>query len=323
MLSYRALDDASARVAGLLASRGVGPGDRVGIMLPNVPLFPVIYYGILRLGATVVPMNVLLKGRETAHYLKDPGAKAVFAWQSFAEHAQTGAAEAAAECIEVEPEDFARLLQDAEPHSAVTPRDGSETAVILYTSGTTGVPKGAELSHDNLAHNCRAAAGLFGIGAATVTLGALPLFHSFGQTCAMNATICVGGCLTLIPRFDPAKALEVIERDRVSVFEGVPTMYGALLNDPRRRRRRRVVAAGLRVRRRVAAARAHARVRGEVLDDHPRGLRPVGDRARRVASTIPTASARRDRSARRSRAWRCGSSARMARSCPPARSARS
>ncbi|HVF79284.1 MAG TPA: AMP-binding protein, partial [Solirubrobacteraceae bacterium] len=184
--SYRALDDASARVAGLLASRGVGPGDRVGIMLPNVPLFPIIYYGILRLGATVVPMNVLLKGRETAHYLKDPGAKAVFAWQAFAEHAQTGAAEAGAECIEAEPEGFARLLQDAEPHTAVTPRDGSETAVILYTSGTTGVPKGAELSHDNLAHNCRAAAGLFGIGAATVTLGALPLFHSFGTAASLG-----------------------------------------------------------------------------------------------------------------------------------------
>ena len=177
-------------------------------------------------------MNVLLKGRETAHYLKDPGAKAVFAWAGFVEHAQTGADEAGAECIEVVPGEFEQLLADAEPQLEVAPRDGSETAVILYTSGTTGTPKGAELSHDNLAHNCRASAGLFRMGAATVTLGSLPLFHSFGQTCAMNATICAGGCLTLIPRFDPAKALEVIERDRVNVFEGVPTMYGAILNDP-------------------------------------------------------------------------------------------
>jgi long-chain acyl-CoA synthetase len=232
VLSYAALDDASARVAGLLSARGIGPGDRVGMMLPNVPLFPVLYYGILRLGATVVPMNVLLKGRETAHYLTDPGAKAVFAWEPFAEHARTGAAEAGAECIEVEPGAFEQLLGQTEPLREVAPCDGSETAVILYTSGTTGVPKGAELSHDNLAHNCRAAAGLFGLGAASVTLGSLPLFHSFGQTCAMNGTICAGGCLTLIPRFDPGKALEVIERDRVNVFMGVPTMYGAILNAP-------------------------------------------------------------------------------------------
>ena len=232
VLSYAALDDACARVAGMLAARGVVAGDRVGIMLPNVPLFAVIYYGILRLGATVVPMNVLLKGRETAHYLKDPGAKAVFAWSAFAEHARTGAEEAGAECIEVVPGEFEQQLAATEPQREVTPRDGSETAVILYTSGTTGVPKGAELSHANLAHNCRASAGLFRMGAATVTLGSLPLFHSFGQTCAMNATISAGGCLTLIPRFDPGKALEVIERDRVNVFEGVPTMYGAILNDP-------------------------------------------------------------------------------------------
>jgi long-chain acyl-CoA synthetase len=232
VLSYAALDDASARVAGLLAARGIGPSDRVGIMLPNVPLFAVVYYGILRLGAAVVPMNVLLKGRETAHYLKDPGAKLVFAWAAFAEHAQTGAAEAGAECVEVVPGEFERMLAEVEPLTEVAVGDGSETAVILYTSGTTGVPKGAELSHDNLAHNCKVAVGLFGLGGETVTLGSLPLFHSFGQTCAMNATICAGGCLTLIPRFDPAKALEVIERDRVNVFEGVPTMYGAILNDP-------------------------------------------------------------------------------------------
>ena len=232
VLSYAALDDASARVARLLAQRGIGPGDRVGVMLPNVPLFVVVYYGILRLGAVVVPMNVLLKGRETAHYLTDPGARAVLAWEPFAEHARTGADEAGAECIEVLAGTFEQTLAAVEPLAGVAAREGSETAVILYTSGTTGTPKGAELSHDNLAHNCRAASGLFGIGSNTVTLGALPLFHSFGQTCAMNATICVGGCLTLIPRFDAGKALEVIERDGVSVFEGVPTMYGAILNHP-------------------------------------------------------------------------------------------
>ena len=125
VLSYTALDAASARVAGLLAARGVTAGDRIGIMLPNVPYFPVAYYGILRLGAVVVPMNVLLKGRETAFYLKDPGAKAVFAWADFAEHAQTGAEHAGAECIEVAPGAFEQLLATAEPLPEVVPRDGA------------------------------------------------------------------------------------------------------------------------------------------------------------------------------------------------------
>src|SRR5262249_10553482 len=107
-------------------------------------------------------------------------------------------------------------------------------AVILYTSGTTGTPKGAELTHSNLRRNTDVARGLFDLDDGAITLGALPLFHSFGQTCAMNATIAGGGTLTLIPRFDPEKALEIIQRDRVTVFEGVPTMYSAMLNLPNR-----------------------------------------------------------------------------------------
>jgi len=102
--------------------------------------------------------------------------------------------------------------------------------VILYTSGTTGKPKGAELTHDNLSSNISAAVELFGLGQGDVIFGGLPLFHSFGQTCTMNAAICSGAAVTLLPRFDPAKALEIIERDGCTVFEGVPTMYGALLH---------------------------------------------------------------------------------------------
>jgi long-chain acyl-CoA synthetase len=139
---------------------------------------------------------------------------------------------AGAECIEVEPGAFEQLLRAAEPQRAVAAREDGDSAVILYTSGTTGIPKGAELAHGSLARNCEVAVALFTLGPDTVTLGALPLFHTFGQTCAMNATLAAGGCLTLLPRFDPGRALEVIARDRVSVFEGVPTMYGALLHDP-------------------------------------------------------------------------------------------
>ena len=113
------------------------------------------------------------------------------------------------------------------------PRAGDDTAVILYTSGTTGTPKGAELTHDNLRLNCTTTATtLIGISEQDVVLGALPLFHSFGQTCGLNAAVAHGSCLTLIPRFDPVKALEIIARDQVTVLEGVPTMYHAMLNAP-------------------------------------------------------------------------------------------
>jgi long-chain acyl-CoA synthetase len=231
-VSYRALDEASARVAKLLCDRGVRPGDRVGVMLPNVPYFPIACYGILRAGG-VVPMNVLFKSRETGFYLSDPEAKAVFAWQDFAEAAQAGADVAGAECIVVKPGDFEHLLGSVQdPSEGVEPRADGDTAVILYTSGTTGKPKGAELTHGNLSKNADVALGLFGLTAEDVIFGGLPLFHSFGQTCGMNAAIAAGACLTLVPRFEPAKVLDVIGRDKVTVFEGVPTMYGALLNDP-------------------------------------------------------------------------------------------
>src|SRR4051794_40141547 len=234
VFDYRPRDQASARVATLLKSKGLERGDRVGIMLPNVPYFPVAYYGVLRAGGVVVPMNVLLKAREVGFYLSDPGAKIVFAWHDFAEAAETGAKDAGAELILVEPGKIEQTIFEHEPDPDVAERADDDTAVILYTSGTTGKPKGAELTHANLRRNAEIAAGLFDLDETVVALGALPLFHSFGQTCGMNATITAGGCLTLIPRFEPAKALEIIQRDKVTVFEGVPTMYGAMLHEPAR-----------------------------------------------------------------------------------------
>jgi long-chain acyl-CoA synthetase len=231
-LSYAALDEAADRVAGLLRARGVEPGDRVGIMLPNVAYFPICYYGALRAGAAVVPMNVLLKEREVAFYLSDSGAKVLLAWHQFADAAHAGAEQTEAECVLVEPGEFETLLERCQPSPEVEARRPDDTAVILYTSGTTGTPKGAELTHDNLLRNVEVTVGVFGLDERAVTLGALPFFHAFGQTCALNDTISVGGCLTLIPRFDGGKALEILERDRVTVFEGVPTMYAAMLHHP-------------------------------------------------------------------------------------------
>jgi long-chain acyl-CoA synthetase len=231
-LNYALLNEASARIAGELKSRGLERGDRVGIMLPNVPYFPVVYYGVLRAGGVVVPMNVLLKGRECAFYLKDPGAKIMFGWHDFGEAAHAGAEQAGADVIDVKPGEFEQLVMAATPDHDVADVAGDDTAVILYTSGTTGTPKGAELTHDNLRTNAQITQRLGSSDENDTILGALPLFHSFGQTCGMNGAVTAGARLSLIPRFDPGKALEIIQRDKVTIFQGVPTMYVAMLNHP-------------------------------------------------------------------------------------------
>jgi long-chain acyl-CoA synthetase len=234
VLTWEQLAGASAHAAGLLAEEGVQPGDRVGLMLPNVPQFPVLYYGILRAGGIVVPMNVLLKEREVAYYLEDSGAKLLLAWEGMFDAAQAGAEKAGAKAIKVDFEEFVQRLGAATPRHEIADRGGEDTAVLLYTSGTTGSPKGAELTHDNLRSNADTSASLYDGGPDDVMLGALPLFHAFGQTCAMNVSVVTGACLSLIPRFEPEKALEIFERDKVTIFLGVPTMYGAMLHAPGR-----------------------------------------------------------------------------------------
>jgi long-chain acyl-CoA synthetase len=180
-VSYGMLDDATARVATLLRSKGVEVGDRVGVMLPNVPHFPIVFFGAQRAGAVVVPMNVLLKEREVGFYLEDSGAKVLFAWSGFAEAAEEGAAAAGAECVLVDPETFLAMLGKAEPVDDVVERAGDDTAVILYTSGTTGTPKGAELTHDGLTKNVEVSQELFSVTPDDVIFGGLPLFHVFGS----------------------------------------------------------------------------------------------------------------------------------------------
>jgi long-chain acyl-CoA synthetase len=233
--SYRELDDQSAQVAGLLAARGIAPGTPIGIMLPNVPEFASVYYGILRTGAVVVPMNPLLKAREIAYYLGDSGAPVIFAWHVTAPEVEIGAKEAGAEAILVDPATFPDILATASPAPQVVDRAAYDTAVVLYTSGTTGHPKGAELTHANLINNVEvSAADLFQLGPDDLIFGGLPLFHAFGQTCTLNAAIMTGASLTVLPRFDAAKALGILADERVTIFAGVPTMFSALLHVPDR-----------------------------------------------------------------------------------------
>jgi long-chain acyl-CoA synthetase len=233
--TYGDLDAQSARVAGLLASRGVGPGIPVGVMLPNVPEFAAVYYGVLRAGGMVVPMNPLLKAREVAYYLSDSGAPLIFAWHAISDEVEIGAKQADAEAILVDPASFGDLLATVPPEPAVVDRAADDTAVLLYTSGTTGRPKGAELTHANLISNVHITQDeLLQLSPDDVIFGGLPLFHSFGQTCTLNVAVLMGACLTLLPRFDPAQALRLLAEQHVTVFAGVPTMYSALLHVPDR-----------------------------------------------------------------------------------------
>ena len=235
-LNYGLLEQAAMRMAGILRQHGVTAGDRVALMIPNVPHFVVAYYGILRAGAIVVPLNVLNRRREVEYYLRDCDARLLLVWHDFAAEADPAAAAAGCQTISIVAGEFEQTLFQTEPVTEMVEREPTDTAVLLYTSGTTGTPKGAELTQANMLTNCRATQGLFDMDTDTIILGALPLFHSFGQTCGMNTCLVSGGTLTLLPRFDPVKALEIIERDRVTVFEGVPSMYGAMLNAPDRER---------------------------------------------------------------------------------------
>src|SRR5262249_7374903 len=187
-LSYTELDDTVARFAGWLRTRGVLPGDRVGLMVVNSLEFAITYYGVLRAGAVVVPMNVLCKRREVAYHLSDAGARLLIASRVCAEAAESGAVQAGAEYLLIDAGELDRVTRDVAPWP-LGERDGDDTAVILYTWGTTGRSKGAELTHANLGRNAEMAQRIIGLDTSSVVLGALPLFHAFGQTCTLNASL--------------------------------------------------------------------------------------------------------------------------------------
>jgi long-chain acyl-CoA synthetase len=248
--TYAELHAVAHRFAGVLTGLGVRPGDRVAMMLPNIPEFTVVYFGILCAGATVVPINVLAVAGEVAYFLQQSGASALVAWEDFWT-AASGGREAAERCRDLVmitrpgtavPDgalDYRHLMAKATPLGDTAATMPDDTAVILYTSGTTGRPKGAELTHFNLYSNAQWCAErsksvppdrwlTFGPG--HVGLAVLPLYHSFGQTCVQNAMLFTGAAISYLPRFSADDALEAIARDRVTYFAGVPTMYFALLH---------------------------------------------------------------------------------------------
>jgi long-chain acyl-CoA synthetase len=243
-LTYADVDATANRVANLLRSRGIGRGDRVLVLCPNIPDFVAIYFGILKAGAVVVPVNTLLKSRELEYHLRDSEAVAFFCFagtpdlhsgdegrQAFA--AVDGCRELFVVGNSADPaEQLSTHVADQSTANPGALADESDVAVILYTSGTTGQPKGAQLSHSNLLMNALASMRLLDVTASThdTHLLALPLFHSFGSTVQMNAGFAAGSTLVLMPRFDPKAALQLMLANEVTVFAGVPTMYWALLN---------------------------------------------------------------------------------------------
>ncbi|MEO8074779.1 MAG: long-chain fatty acid--CoA ligase [Acidobacteriota bacterium] len=250
-ITYAELNARASKVAGALVTLGIGPGDHVALSCPNLPWFPIAYYGILKAGAVVLPLNVMLKPREVAYHLKDADAKALLAFEGTPQLPLAAIAREACEasgCPQlvimtsdpaapspVAPAVTLDQLMREQPSAFETrPRRPDDTAVILYTSGTTGHPKGAQLTHENMLLNAAVSRDVLQPGAIggleqNVSLITLPLFHSTAQTCQMNAGFYGGYRIVLLPRFDPALVLQTIVQEQVGFWIGVPTMYWALL----------------------------------------------------------------------------------------------
>ncbi|WP_030949967.1 long-chain-fatty-acid--CoA ligase [Streptomyces sp. NRRL S-646] len=250
-ITYAALDAAANRVANLLASRGIQPGDKVALSCPNVPHFSSVYFGILKAGAAVVPLNVLLRSGEIAYHLADSDAKAYFAFEGtpelpIAQAAWEGfrATEGCTEFFLIEsdgaapagggsrtPESYQVVVAEQPVTFRTVERDEDDTAVVLYTSGTTGHPKGAELRHRNVYDNALVGRDLFAAdpGRPDTYLCVLPLFHAFGQTVVQNGAFAFGGTIVMQPRFEAQAALRLMLAHDVTFFAGVPTMYWGLL----------------------------------------------------------------------------------------------
>jgi long-chain acyl-CoA synthetase len=255
--TYGQLNALACQVANGLVALGIQPGDHVALACPNLPFFPVVYFGILKAGAVVVPLNVLFKPREIAYHLRDSDARALFVFEGTPELAMARMAREACDevpgCAELvvmtadpaapAPVERARtiwqLIAGQPDRFETCPTRPDDTAVILYTSGTSGQPKGAELTHFNIWMNGAVSRDLMApmidarLDGTNVALITLPLFHSTGQVAQMVASLIGGFAITLVPRFDPATVLKVIDRDRANFWIGVPTMYWALLQHVR------------------------------------------------------------------------------------------
>ena len=238
--SYARVDEISGRVATSLRNLGLDRGDKVAVQLPNLPHFLFAYFGILKAGGVMVPLNPLLRAPEVSYHLEDSDARLLITFETFAEEAVLGARdiEGLTTYVVNLPGNDQRPsgtkpfdeLYFADDTGEIEPTNADDTAVIIYTSGTTGRPKGAELTHFQLFMNCTVAGELFGFRDDDVGMAVLPMFHVFGLSSVLNVSVRFGGTVVLVPRFDADTVVEELARHRCTVFSGVPTMYIGLLH---------------------------------------------------------------------------------------------
>ena len=241
--TYRELWDETRAYAGALRDRGIGRGDRVAMLIPNVPDFARVYYAALSLGAIVVPVHLLFKADEIAYVLRDSAADLLVVAAPLLGEAVPAASASGVPLLTVllpagAGVDLPRLEAEASaalPIVRHTPVGPLEAATILYTSGTTGTPKGAVGSHLSIIEQVHCTLiDAFDLRATDVVFGGLPLFHTFGQTAVMNIAFRVGAAVVLLPRFDADEALALMVRLDATVFTAVPTMYVGMLEAARR-----------------------------------------------------------------------------------------
>ncbi|MEB8343761.1 long-chain-fatty-acid--CoA ligase [Streptomyces endophyticus] len=225
--TYGQLSERACAVRELLDTHTVRPGDRVLLVAPSVPEFAMAYYGILAAGVIAVTANTMATERELTYMARDADVRLVLAWSALAPAARRTADE-----LGVPFRELREGLDGIAPASAAPeplPADAHDTAAILYTSGTTGKPKGAQLTHGNLASCAAIFCDIHAIGPDDRAVTGLPLFHVFGQACVMGTTMRAGGSLTLLERFDAGAMTALIRRDRPTFIAGVPTMWNAML----------------------------------------------------------------------------------------------
>jgi long-chain acyl-CoA synthetase len=238
-ITYGKLAGMVNRFASALQGVGIGRGERVAILLPNLPHFTISYYGAAAIGAIAVPANPLLKAPELAYIWGDAGVKLVVTLPQLLDATLEAAHQVGIQhvvCVGPREElpdgvrTFDEFLSSGSPEPpSVVPPEPNDPAVFIYTSGTTGRPKGAVLSHKNLLTNCRQIQDVLEFGPEDNLLCVLPLFHSFAGTVCQNASLFGGAHFTCLEQFQPARVLDAIEKTGVTIFPGVPAMYAAIL----------------------------------------------------------------------------------------------
>ncbi|OQX57321.1 hypothetical protein B5M50_05960 [candidate division KSB1 bacterium 4484_219] len=237
-VSYQHLYETICRLAQGLHQLGIRKGDRVAVMLPNIPQFPISYYAILKIGAICVPINIMSKAKEIHYLLGDSESKAIILWESFLPEVIKAVAGldscnhiiTLGEKLVDDVINLTELIASSSALDEAVPVLPEDTAVILYTAGTTGYSKGAELTHRNLSFNALACAEIAKPGPSDVILGVLPFYHSFGQTVVMNAGLISGARIVLLSNFEPDAVFKVIKDEGVTIFASVPTMLRMLLD---------------------------------------------------------------------------------------------